>query len=109
MDTSPIAGLVAACALIAACESQPAVTFVANGSQFNVLSLTDEQDTCKVPARLGYLTWWDGATLRGCWEREGGYIRMRIADLDDLRIPIGDFRATEVADYRNRTLNWASR
>ncbi|MBB3177905.1 hypothetical protein [Variovorax sp. Sphag1AA] len=105
MDTSPIAGLVAACALIAACESQPAVTFVANGSQFNVLSLTDERDTCDAPARLGYLTWWDGATLRGCWVRDGGHIRMRITDLDDLRIPVGDFRSTEIADYRNRTLD----
>jgi len=105
MDTSPIAGFVAACALIAACESQPAVTFVANGSEFNVLSLTDEQDTCNAPAHLGYLTWWDGATLRGCWVRDGGYIRMRIADFDDLRIPIGDFRRTEIADYRNRTLD----
>ena len=47
MDTSPITGLVAACALIAACESQPAVTFVANGSEFNVISLTDEQDECE--------------------------------------------------------------
>ncbi|SEB17721.1 hypothetical protein [Variovorax sp. YR216] len=105
MDTSPIAGFVAACALIAACESQPAVIFVANGGEFNVLSLTDEQDVCDAPARLGYLTWWDGATLRGCWVRDGGHIRMRITDLDDLRIPVGDFRRTEIAEYRNRTLD----
>ncbi|WP_431275840.1 hypothetical protein ACQ858_05975 [Variovorax ureilyticus] len=103
MDTSPIAGLVAACALIAACESQPAVTFVANGGDFDVLSLTEVQDTCDAPARLGYLTWWDGATLRGCWVRDGRYIRMRITNLDDVRIPVGDFRSTEIADDRLRT------
>jgi len=106
MDTSPIAaGLVAACALIAACESQPGVTFVANGSEYNVISLTDAQDICSVPEHLGYLTWWDGATLRGCWVRDRGHIRMRISNLDDLRIPVGDFRRTELADYRNRTLD----
>ncbi|MEJ8812361.1 hypothetical protein WKW77_14850 [Variovorax ureilyticus] len=105
MDTSPIAGFVAACALIAACDSQPAVTFVANGTEFSVLSLTDEQDNCDAPGRLGYLTWWDGVTLRGCWVRQGGQIRMRFADRDDLRIPVGDFRRTEIADYRNRTLD----
>ena len=52
MDVSPISALLATCALVAACESQPSVTFVTNGSDFNVLGLTDDQDTCEAPGRL---------------------------------------------------------
>ena len=105
MDVSPISALLATCALIAACESQPSVTFVTNGSEFNVLGLTDDQSTCEAPGRLVYLTWWDGQTLRGCWVRDHAHIRARFDNMDDRRIPVGDFRRTEVADYRNSSLD----
>ncbi len=105
MDISPIAAFLATCALVAACESQPSVTFVANGSEFSVLGLTDEQGTCEAPARLVYLTWWDGQTLRGCWVRDHAHIRARFDDMDDRRIPVGEFRPTEVGDYRTLSLD----
>ena len=57
MDTSPITGLVAACALIAACESQPAVTFVANGSEFNVISLEQAINKITLAALSARYTW----------------------------------------------------
>ena len=104
MDISPVSSLLVTCALLAACESQPSVTFVANGSDYNVLGLTHDQDTCAAPGRLVYLTWWDGQTLRGCWVRDHADIRARFDNMDDRRIPIGDFRSTELADYRNLSL-----
>lgn len=105
MNISPTAALFALGALVAACESQPSVTFVANGSDFNVVGLTDEQGTCEAHARLVYLTWWDGQTLRGCWVRDHAHIRARFDNMEDRRIPIGEFRPTEVADYLNLSLN----
>jgi hypothetical protein len=105
MNISPTATLIALGALIAACESQPSVTFVAIGSDFNVLGLTHEQSTCEAPGRLAYLTWWDGETLRGCWVRDHANIRVRFDDMDDRRIPVGEFQPTEVAHDQNLSLN----
>lgn len=94
------AAFLAGCALIVACESQPGVIFVADGSDFDVMGLTDAQDTCNTPGRLAYLSWWDGETLRGCWFRERGEIRVCFPGLDDRLIPAGEFRPTEFASYR---------
>jgi len=105
MNASAIAVLLAAAALAAACDSQPSVTYVANGSDFSVLGLTNEGGECALPAKVGYLTWWDGATVRGCWVRDRAEIRVRFNDMDDLRIPIGEFRRTEVGDYRYAALD----
>jgi hypothetical protein len=105
MDTSPIVAFVAACTLVAACESQPDVVFVADGDDFDVLSLTDAQDGCDAPGRLGYLTWWDGATVRGCWVRDRSHIVVRFIELEDRRVPVSDFRPTELAAERHMTLD----
>ncbi len=105
MNISPVGPLLSVCALVVACESQPSVTFVANGSDFNVLGLTHEQSTCEAPGRLAYLTWWDGQTLRGCWVRDHANIRVRFDDMDDWRIPVGEFRPTESANYQNLSMD----
>lgn len=55
----------------------PGVIYVANGADFNVMSLTDAQDVCDTPGRVAYLSWWDSATLKGCWVRERGEIVAR--------------------------------
>jgi hypothetical protein len=55
--------------------------------------------------RFTYLTWGDGQTLRGCWVRDHAHIRARFDDMDDRRIPVGEFRSTEVADYQNLSLD----
>ena len=95
-----IASLLAGGALIVACESQPGVIYVANGDDFDVMGLTDAQDTCDTPGRLAYLSWWDGETLRGCWYRERAEIRVCFPGLDDRLIPAGEFRPTELAASR---------
>lgn len=105
MNTSTIAALLGACALVTACDSQPSVTYVANGSDFSVLGLTNDDGHCAAPAKLGYLSWWDGATVRGCWVRDRADIRVRFDDMNDLRIPVGEFRRTEAGDYRYAALD----
>ncbi|MDM0013031.1 hypothetical protein QTH87_11365 [Variovorax sp. J22P168] len=107
MNTSTsIAALCAACVFGAGCDSQPAVAYVAHGADFSVLGLTEEAAGCEPPARLGYLTGWDGKTVRGCWVRDRAEIRLRFdGGLDDRRIPVGDFHRTEIAQYRRSALD----
>ncbi|CAN7639084.1 hypothetical protein LJR290_004911 [Variovorax sp. LjRoot290] len=100
------AALLAACAWIATgCDMTPGVIYVANGADFNVMSLTDAQDVCDTPGRVAYLSWWDSATLKGCWVRERGEIVARFPGMAERRIPVGDFQRTELAGYRNLTLD----
>jgi hypothetical protein len=100
------AALLAACAWIATgCGMPPGVLYVANGADFNVMSLTDAQDVCDSPGRVAYLSWWDSATLQGCWVRERGHIVARFPGLAERRIPVGEFQRTELAAYRNSTLD----
>lgn len=101
----PAAALVAACTWLAGCDTKPGVIYYANGADFDTMSLTDKQDVCDTPGRVAYLSWWDGATLKGCWFRDRNDIVARFPELAERRIPIGDFHRTELAEYRNIALN----
>jgi hypothetical protein len=105
-DRLASAALLAACAWIAAgCYKPPGVLYVANGgADFNAMSLTDAQDACDSPGRVVYLSWWNSATLKGCWVRDRGHIVARFPGMAERRIPVGEFRRTELAAYRNRVL-----
>ena len=105
MTTSLVAAALVACTLIAGCDVQPSVLFVANGALFQMLQLTDSQDECPSPDRVCYLTMWDGAAYRGCWVREHSFIRARFSGSAEKRIPVNEFRRTMVGDYRNSSLD----
>lgn len=105
MKTSSVVAVVAGCTFAVGCDVQPSVLFVADGSPFQVLQLTDAQDDCPSPSRVCYLTSWDGGTSTGCWVREPGNVRARFPDRGDKLIPVGAFRRTTLADYRNATLD----
>jgi hypothetical protein len=83
---------------------QPSVLFVAHGSLFHMLQLTDVHEECIAPYRLCYLTSWDGTTSRGCWVREEANIRARFPGSGDKLVPVIDFRRTTLAEYRNAAL-----
>ena len=83
---------------------QPSVLFVANGTLFHMLQLTDSQDECPSPNRLCYLTAWDGGTSRGCWVRERANVRARFPGEGDKVVPVAEFHRTSLAEYRNAAL-----
>ncbi|MBS0449668.1 MAG: hypothetical protein JSS14_00015 [Proteobacteria bacterium] len=97
--------LAAVCVFIAACSLHPSVTFLATGDQGNVIGLTDDVGDCTAPRRVAYLTALDGTSLRGCWERDHSQIVVRFKDLEDRRVPVGEFRQTELGGYLNVSLN----
>ena len=105
MANSLVPVLLAACFIAASCDGQPTVTFLAKGDDGNLFGLTDDAGSCDAPARLAYLTALDGASLRGCWVRDRSQIRVRFNDTEDRRVPVGDFRRTETAEYRNLSLD----
>lgn len=105
MANPPILLLAAVCAFVASCDVQPSVNFFAKGDDGNLIGLTDDAGNCSAPARLAYLTSLDGGSLRGCWVRDHSQIRVRFNDAEDKRVPVGDFRRTEMADYRNLSLD----
>ncbi|WP_143684499.1 hypothetical protein [Variovorax sp. KK3] len=98
------ASALAACLCIAACDSPPAILFTTNGADFDTMSLTDARGACEAPARVAYLSWWGQGAVQGCWKRERGDIVANFPDLPDQRIPAGEFRRTELAEYRGTTL-----
>ena len=104
MKASSVVACVATCTFVLGCDTQPSVLFVAQGSLFHMLQLTDAEEECIAPYRLCYLTSWDGTTSRGCWVREEANIRARFADSGDKLVPVIDFRRTMLAEYRNATL-----
>lgn len=105
MKTSSVVAVVAGCTLVLGCDLQPSVMFVANGTLYQMLQLTDAQEECPAPHRLCYLTAWDGETYRGCWIREQANIRARFPALGDKVIPVGEFRGTALAEYRKAALD----
>ena len=102
--SSAVAALVGS-AFVLGCDVQPSVLFVANGTLFQMLQLTDTQDECPAASRVCYLTLWDGSTSRGCWFREHSNIRARFADLGEKLIPVNEFQRTMVGEYRNSSLD----
>ena len=62
--SSAVAALVGS-AFVLGCDVQPSVLFVANGTLFQMLQLTDTQDECPAATRVCYLTLWDGSASRG--------------------------------------------
>lgn len=105
MGNFRVPAIVAACAAAVACNAPPSVNFLAEGDQGNVIGLTDDTGTCDTPARVAYLTSLDGTSVRGCWVRDRSYVLVRFKDVEDRRVPVGDFRQTEFAGYRNLSLN----
>ncbi|WP_442283364.1 hypothetical protein [Variovorax sp. M-6] len=100
MKTSSVVAAVAGCTFVLGCDLQPSVLFVANGTLFQMLQLTDAQEECPAPHRVCYLTAWDGGIYRGCWVREQANIRARFPALGDKLIPVGEFQRTMLAEYR---------
>jgi hypothetical protein len=105
MKTISIVAAVAGCIGVLGCDTEPDVLFVADGSPVHLLQLTDAQDDCPATEHVCYLTSWDGGTARGCWVRERANIRARFPDLGDKLIPVGEFRRTTLAEYRNASLD----
>lgn len=103
MKTTSVAAVVAGCTLVLGCDLEPQVLFVTDGIQ--PLQLTDAQDGCVAPYRAAYLTSFYGGASRGCWVREGPHIRTHFPKLDDKLIPVGEFRRTTLAEYRNASLD----
>ena len=104
MKASSVVACVATCTFVLGCDTQPTVLFVAHGSVFHMLQLTDAEEECIKPDRLCYLTSWDGTISRGCWVREEANIRARFPDSGDMLVPVIEFRRTTLAEYRNATL-----
>jgi hypothetical protein len=104
MKASTVVTLVG-CAIVLGCDLQPSVIFVANGTLFQMLQLTDAQDDCPESHRVCYLTTWDGTSYRGCWAREQANIHARFPNLGDKLIPVGQFHSTTLADYRKISLD----
>ncbi|MDM0073712.1 hypothetical protein QTH90_04935 [Variovorax sp. J2P1-59] len=104
MKTSSVAALAVSCAFVLGCDMQPSVLFVATGSAFHMLQLTDAQEECASPFRICFLNSWDGGTARGCWVREQSNVRARFPGTNDKLIPVTEFRRTTLADYRNAEL-----
>ena len=104
MKTFSVAAVVAGCTLVLGCDMEPQVLFVTVGNPFQALQLTDAQGECIVPYRVSYLTSFDGGASTGCWVREGLNIRTHFPKLDDKFIPVGEFRRTTLAEYRNASL-----
>ncbi|HEY2254802.1 MAG TPA: hypothetical protein VGI11_04120 [Variovorax sp.] len=86
------------CLVMAACEVQPGILFVADVGPENLIQLTNAQEECSAMQRLCYLTSWEGGTVRGCWRRERGVVHARFAEYPDMLIPVGEFRRTHEAD-----------
>jgi hypothetical protein len=105
MKTSSVAAVFAACTLVLGCDIEPHVLFVTEGNPFQALQLTDAQEGCTAPYRVSYLASADGGTSSGCWVREGPHIRTQFPSLLDKLIPVGEFRRTTLADYRDVTLD----
>ena len=105
MKTTSVAAVVAGCTLVLGCDMEPQVLFVTDGNAFQALQLTDAQDGCIAPYRVSYLTSFDGGASSGCWVREGPYIRTHFPKSDDKLIPVGEFRRTTLAEYRNASLD----
>ena len=101
MKTTSVVAVVAVCTIALGCDLQPSVIFVANGTLFQMLQLTDAQEECPASNRVCYITGWDGEAHRGCWVREQANIRAHFPGLGDKLIPVGDFQATALAVYRN--------
>ena len=102
--SSAVAALVG-CTFVLGCDVQPSVLFVANGTLYQMLQLTDAQDGCPAASRVCYLTLWDGSASSGCWVREHSNIRVRFADLGEKLIPVNEFQRTMVGEYRNSSLD----
>ena len=94
----------ACCAYVAGCDLTPSVLFVADGSPVRLLQLTDAQEDCPAPHRVCFLATWDGQTARGCWVREEAVVRVVLSD-EERTVPVGDFRPTAYAEYRQASLN----
>jgi len=105
MTTFSVVTVLVAGTFLLGCDVQPSVLFVANGTLFQMLQLTDTQDECPAASRVCYLTLWDGSTSRGCWFREHSNIRARFADLGEKLIPVNEFQRTMVGEYRNSSLD----
>ena len=105
MTTFSVVTVLVAGTFVLGCDVQPSVLFVANGTLFQMLQLTDTQDECPAASRVCYLTLWDGSTSRGCWFREHSNIRARFADLGEKLIPVNEFQRTMVGEYRNSSLD----
>ncbi|MDM0037456.1 hypothetical protein QTH89_13610 [Variovorax sp. J22G21] len=105
MKTSSVAAVVAGCTIVLGCDVEPHVLFVTDGNPFQALQLTDAQDGCTAPHRVSYLTSLDGGASRGCWVREGAYIRARFPNLGDKLIPVREFRRTTLAEYQKASLD----
>ena len=105
MTTFSVVTVLVAGTFLLGCDVQPSVLFVANGTLFQMLQLTDTQDECPAATRVCYLTLWDGSSSRGCWVREHSNIRVRFADLGEKLIPVNDFQRTMVGEYRNSSLD----
>ncbi|MBS0340008.1 MAG: hypothetical protein JSS56_05745 [Proteobacteria bacterium] len=97
--------LITACILVAACQMHPSITFLATGDQGSVISLTDDVGNCTKPTHVAYVTALDGTSLPGCWERDHSQILVHFNDMEDKRVPVGDFRQTELGGYHNVALN----
>jgi len=105
MKASSVVAVVVGCNIVLGCDLQPSVIFVANGTLFQMLQLTDAQDDCPELHRVVYLTMWDGASYRGCWAREQENIHAHFPSLGDKLIPVGEFHSTTLADYRKISLD----
>jgi len=105
MKASSVVAVVVGCIVVLGCDLQPSVIFVANGTLFQMLQLTDAQGDCPESHRLCYLTMWDGTTHHGCWAREQANIHARFPVLGDKLIPVSQFQSTTLADYRTISLD----
>jgi hypothetical protein len=105
MKASSVVAVAIGCTIVLGCDLQPSVIFVANGTLFQMLQLTDARDDCPESHRLCYLTAWDGSTYRGCWAREQGNIHTHFPFLGDKLVPVGQFHRTTLAEYRNLALD----
>ena len=105
MKASSVVAVVVGCTIVLGCDLQPNVIFVANGTLFQMLQLTDAQDDCPEPHRVCYLATWDGGIYRGCWAREQANIHAHFPALGDKLIPVGQFHGTTLADYRKMALD----
>jgi hypothetical protein len=105
MKTTSVVAVVAVCTIALGCDLQPSVIFVANGTLFQMLQLTDAQEECPASNRVCYITGWDGEAHRGCWVRDEANIRARFPLLADKLIPVSEFQGTAIAVYRNISLD----
>jgi len=105
MNRFPCILLVAGCALLAGCDLRPSVVLVAKGESLDVVELTEAQGDCDSPGRISYVSWWDGATLSGCWVPETDIVRVCIPGQPDRRISLGEFRRIDGGERQHLALH----